>query len=661
MRTIILTIINSVVLNRMISVNKSIVDMARAAELDFLEQIFDEQGPDIIGVYGIPGVGKSALVNQFAIRHPQRCLQMDCRLVEPTPKSFVREFRKLLGSDDDQSPVSDSINPDTVLILDQFESFNLIESWLRRKFMPGMRGTLKLIFSGRLHPDKQWVLSPPDNIRFRSLKMNGLSFSAAVDYLQRLGHTKVEAMGIYHFSNGHPLALQLASSAILEQPQRQLHKIPSNDVVQTLVNYFIDDIKSPLLRRALEATSIVRRINESVLSAMLGIDDEAGSWLYEQLSGVEFIEHWEDGLSLHDVLKNVLSSDLKARYPLKYCQYRSRACQVLLTEMKSASASQLLRYTADILYQVENRVIRSAFFPPDDFREYSVEPVVENDKAAVMKIISLHEPDVCLDIYTRWWNRHINMFHCVKDSRNQIVGFYCLIKPDDISPELLMEDPITAAWSEHLAMNQRESDLPNQSIFIRRWLSDKEGESPGGIQAACWLDIKRIYLEMNPELRKVYLTLTDLQPYAPVAAELGFQVLDLDVEIEGVSYSSAMLDMGPGSVDGWISKRLIHEINQERDAVEGPSWFDKKARQIDLHGGKTDLTPLEFGTLELLINNQGTAVTRKELLKEVWEIEYEGSSNVVDTIVRSLRKKLDDKSEMIQSVRGVGYRYVDEH
>ncbi|WP_245884018.1 winged helix-turn-helix domain-containing protein [Vibrio albus] len=634
----------------------SVIEITRAAELKLLEQILDTKGPDIIGLYGIAGIGKSMLVNSLVKRHPDCCIKINCQLIEPTPHAFIKQLQTLVNSQADLSLLRDDISPGTILVLDQFESFTLMESWLRRDFIPAMNGQLKLVFSGRLHPDMQWVINPPDNTEFRALKLSSLSFNSALHYLEHQGHSHSKAVSINHFANGHPLAMQLASSAVRAQPERCLSDAPPNEVIQILVHYFAEDIKEPVLRQALEATSVVRRINESILSEMLKLDSCTSEELFERLRKIDFIEHREDGLSLHEVLKNVLSANLKARYPDGYGIYRDRACRILLREMQTAPASQLWRYTADILYLVENPVIRSAFFPPDDVREYSVEPAREADKASVMGIVALHEPVNSLDIYECWWQQQINVFHCVKNSENRVVGFYCLIKPDEVPPTLLRSDPVTDAWCKHVKVNN--NDKPGQNLFIRRWLSHEEGESAGGVQAACWLDIKRTYLEMRPKLRNVYLTLCDLKPYAPVAVELGFQVLGTEIDINGQRYYTAMLDMGAGSVDGWISKRLLNEIRQDAETMDYPSWFDLKARQVNLHGNRVDLTPLEFGTLELLMNNQGIAVSRKELLRKVWDIDYEGSSNVVDTIVRSLRKKLYEQSSAIQSVRGVGYRYM---
>jgi DNA-binding response OmpR family regulator len=60
----------------------------------------------------------------------------------------------------------------------------------------------------------------------------------------------------------------------------------------------------------------------------------------------------------------------------------------------------------------------------------------------------------------------------------------------------------------------------------------------------------------------------------------------------------------------------------------------------------------------MLIIHQGAAVSRKELLEKVWEIYYNNASNVVDTMILALRKKLADKAILIQSVRGIGYRFI---
>jgi hypothetical protein len=190
-------------------------------------------------------------------------------------------------------------------------------------------------------------------------------------------------------------------------------------------------------------------------------------------------------------------------------------------------------------------------------------------------------------------------------------------------------------------------------LFLRRWLSWDEGESPSPVQAACWLDIKRTYMELRPNLRRVYLTVRDLTAYAPVALKLGFSPLsECDREMDGDTYHTAMLDFGPSSVDGWISSLVAAELGMEEEKV-----LDTEARELVLDGARVNLTKLEFDVLHYLSQNDGKAISRDRLLDDVWGLSYHGGSNVVDVVIRALRKKIGPQADMIETVRGVGYRF----
>ena len=64
-----------------------------------------------------------------------------------------------------------------------------------------------------------------------------------------------------------------------------------------------------------------------------------------------------------------------------------------------------------------------------------------------------------------------------------------------------------------------------------------------------------------------------------------------------------------------------------------------------------------YAILEYLIRNAGVVLSRDRILENVWSMDYEGASNMVDVYIRSLRKKVDDPFEkkLIHTVRGVGY------
>ena len=121
--------------------------------------------------------------------------------------------------------------------------------------------------------------------------------------------------------------------------------------------------------------------------------------------------------------------------------------------------------------------------------------------------------------------------------------------------------------------------------------------------------------------------------------------------LDGAAYASVFLDFGPGSVDGWLSGLVAAELGVDDEPV-----LDEGARELHVRGRPVSLTPLELGVFRHLRDCEGRAVSRAELLSEVWHTEFTGGSNVVDAVVRSLRFKLGPAAAAVDTVRGKGYR-----
>lgn len=80
-------------------------------------------------------------------------------------------------------------------------------------------------------------------------------------------------------------------------------------------------------------------------------------------------------------------------------------------------------------------------------------------------------------------------------------------------------------------------------------------------------------------------------------------------------------------------------------------------RTVTRSGRRIDLTPKEFALLEFLVRNAGHTVTRSMILQQVWNLEFDSHTNVVDVYINYLRRKVDDGfgPRLIQTVRGTGY------
>ena len=85
--------------------------------------------------------------------------------------------------------------------------------------------------------------------------------------------------------------------------------------------------------------------------------------------------------------------------------------------------------------------------------------------------------------------------------------------------------------------------------------------------------------------------------------------------------------------------------------------LDLAKKQVAKSGEIIDLTGKEYEVLEYLMKNKGSILRRDQILNHVWDYEYEGASNIVDVIIKNIRKKLDrgEGNTIIYTKRGLGY------
>jgi len=89
----------------------------------------------------------------------------------------------------------------------------------------------------------------------------------------------------------------------------------------------------------------------------------------------------------------------------------------------------------------------------------------------------------------------------------------------------------------------------------------------------------------------------------------------------------------------------------------GDLSLDCIRRKVARAGEPIDLAPKEFGILEYMMRNKGRPLSRTMIVEHVWDMDYDGLTNIVDVYIRHLRGKIDDRFpvKLIQTVRGIGY------
>lgn len=629
--------------------------VGRVEEVNALLHILDEDGPFVTHVYGIGGIGKSSLLEVFAEEaraYGAAIIRFDCREIEPTERGFLRELSAGIGGSVTAPEMAgarlEELGDPVVLALDTYEVFRLMDTWLRRVFVPALPENTRVLLCGREAPVAAWSVSPGWQGLFRSIRLGPLSEPEAVELLAKSGICMEDAKRINAFAHGHPLALKLAAAAVIEQPDLRFREIASQHVVAELTRLYLADVPDNQTREALVAASVLRRTTRSLLGAML--PEAAPQDNYDRLLRLPFVDMGSDGLIVHDAVRQVIAASLKASDPNLYCAYRRDAWNQLRRELRSASQNEIWRYTADMLYMIEEPIIREAFFP-SDMQPFAVDPALPEHEPIILSIAERNDGPQAAALLAQWWSLAPETFRVIRDRDGEVAGFYILFEPTTLDQSLLLQDPILSSWWQHL----QEDPIPKRqkAVFCRRWLSEQHGELPSPVQAASWLDLKGVYMEKRSVLRRIYCTATNAEVYGPVLVKLGFRLIsEAAVTLDGDTYHAAMLDFGPGLVDGWMAGHVRAELGLGEGEV-----LDLDAHELVVEGNRIDLTPLEFGIMAYLDGNEGKAVTRTELLNEVWGYEYEGGSNVVDARIRSLRKKLGEHAWMIETVTGVGYRF----
>ena len=108
-------------------------------------------------------------------------------------------------------------------------------------------------------------------------------------------------------------------------------------------------------------------------------------------------------------------------------------------------------------------------------------------------------------------------------------------------------------------------------------------------------------------------------------------------------------------------RSLLRRSNPQQTAspqlVLADLVLDTRTHQVTRGGTEISLTPKEFAILDYLLRNQGTVLSREQILEHAWDFSYEGASNMVDVYIKTLRKKIDKDFEpkLLHTVRGTGY------
>jgi DNA-binding CsgD family transcriptional regulator len=205
------------------------------------------------------------------------------------------------------------------------------------------------------------------------------------------------------------------------------------------------------------------------------------------------------------------------------------------------------------LHLVQNPVVRSAFLPPAGV-QHPVETAAASDLPDVLAITVRHlgaDEGAWLE---RWCHHHAEGLSVSRGPDGGVQAFSMVVEAAAVVPELRRSDPVASAMAADL--EARPLRRGGRALLVRRMLTSERGVQPCPELALMIVDLKRTYLEMRPDLLRVYDAAPTDGPLAPMLGALGFTPV-----VNGRSIDLWALEMPSGSVDAWIAGHIEVETS----------------------------------------------------------------------------------------------------
>ncbi len=417
----------------------------------FQSALSDRSAPfSVLYVYGLGGVGKSALLGECAreaARAGMLTVRLDGRSIEASPGGFVHALADALGLGDPDAALERLSNePAIVLTIDSYDSLTALDPWLRESFLPRLPSRGVVVIAGRKPPPVDWTSDPALGTIFRALPLKNLPDIESRALLSERGVPADQHAAVLQFTHGHPLALVLVADVIASAGAGAVFN-PENapDVVRELLVRLIASVPTPRHRKALETCARVRVTTEALLGAVIDGDPHE---LFEWLCGLSFIEHGAEGLFPHDLAREVLDADFRWRDPDGSLELHRRVWRHLRQKLLSTTGRARQRAFFDKLYLHRASATGGQYHDYATLGTVYAQAVAARDRDVITDAVRRHEGDESARIAAHWLDRQPQAFRVARGPSDELLGFVATVTLRDPSaPDAETDPAVRAAWA----------------------------------------------------------------------------------------------------------------------------------------------------------------------------------------------------------------------
>jgi len=403
----------------------------------------------VLYLHGPGGIGKTALLAEYARLAAEAgvpTLRLDGRDIDPSPPGFLRALGQIAGRGEGAAALEALAQQRrSVLLLDTYEVLAPLDGWLRESFLPQLPAQTLVVIAGRHPPTVAWRTDPGWSALTSIVALRNLLPQDSRAYLRARGIPDAQHPAVLAFTHGHPLALALVADLLRRDEQEPFSPAHAPDVVQALLERFVQQVPSASHRWALAVCARTRVTSEALLGDVLGTTDAPA--LFAWLRELSFIEQGAEGLFPHDLAREVLDADLRWRDPEGFRDLHARVLRSLVRRLQARTGREQQRAYFDLVYLSRNNPLMRSYYDWKAMGTAFAEPATPEDFPAILAMVDRHEGEASARIAAYWLDRQPEAFLAFRGAGQQLVGFKAILLLEQEEEDDRAADPaVAAAW-----------------------------------------------------------------------------------------------------------------------------------------------------------------------------------------------------------------------
>jgi hypothetical protein len=523
--------------------------VGRSAELARFDEILRGESPArVLFVHGPGGIGKTALLDQFRMRARaagRMPVSIDGRDVDCSADGLVAAFNRVVAA---------TAAGADLLVLDGYERFGPIDSWVRSEFLPSLDAGMVVVLACREPPGALWRTDPGWRTVAAVQPLDALSTAESIDLLERAGVPQPVVGRLATLGRGHPLTLALLADAAATGRGVPENIADAPDLVRTLVAQVVGEVPSEAHATGLAVCAHAWLTTEDLLRRAVGSEAPA---VWAWLESRSFVTRAGDGLCPHDLVRDVLDADLRQRSPDGYLRVHRIVHEHVMACLRRPDTADRQLWAHHKLWLHRRSPLSSAYWATHDHGSASVVDGELDDHRTVVDLIERFEGEASASLAEHWLAVQPENLSVIRSSTGLASFLFPVVYPTDQS--LCDADPVVRAILDYAAATSPAR--PGEQVWIGRFFGGAAAYQHDPYGVVIGAVVGTIEWVTRP-LAWTFVVSVDPGFWGPGFSYIGFTE-QLVADLAGCHYTVYGIDWRRLPLDAWIDLLGRRELTGE--------------------------------------------------------------------------------------------------